>query len=295
MSILLNKNSKVIVQGATGGMGSTHTKLMLAYGTKIVAGVTPGKAGTEVHGVPVYNTVAEAVSKTGADVSVVFVPPYLAKDAAYEAIEAKIRLLIIITEGIPPHDEVKIQDRARAAGVLVIGPNCPGVVTPGESLVGIHPGAIYKQGRIGMVSRSGTLTYEVALSLSNAGLGQSTCVGIGGDPVPGLGFADVLKMFQADPDTDAICLMGEIGGIAEETAAELIESGVITKPVVAYIAGRTAPEGKRMGHAGAIISGDKGTAESKEKAFAKAGVPVAKLPSEMVELIKKVIKDKVAA
>jgi succinyl-CoA synthetase alpha subunit len=290
MSILLNKDSKIIVQGATGGMGSTHTKLMLNYGTKIVAGVTPGKAGTDIHGVPVYNTVAEAIDKTGADVSVIFVPPLLAKDAAFEAIDCKIRLLIIITEGIPPLDEVKIQERAKNAGVLVIGPNCPGVVTPGESLVGIHPGSIYKPGRVGMVSRSGTLTYEVALSLSNAGLGQSTCVGIGGDPVPGLGFVEVLKMFQEDPDTDIICLMGEIGGTAEENAAELIESGAITKPVVAYIAGRTAPEGKRMGHAGAIISGDKGTAESKEKAFAKAGVPVAKLPSEMVELVKAKMK-----
>ncbi len=286
MSILLNKNSKVVVQGATGGMGSTHTKLMLDYGTKVVAGVTPGKGGTDVHGVPIYDTVSEAVAKTSAEVSVIFVPALLCKDAAYEAIDAGIKLLIVITEGIPPLDEVKIQDRARERGVLVVGPNCPGVITPGECLVGIHPGSVYKPGRIGMVSRSGTLTYEVALSLTNAGLGQSTCVGIGGDPVPGLGFVEVLRMFQNDPDTDVICLMGEIGGTAEENAAELIASGEITKPVVAYIAGRTAPEGKRMGHAGAIISGDKGTAESKEKAFAKAGVPVAKLLSEMVDLVK---------
>lgn len=295
MSVLLNKNSKIVVQGATGGMGSTHTKLMLDYGTKVVAGVTPGKGGTDVHGVPVYNTVSEAVDKTGADVSVLFVPPLLAKDAAYEAIESGIKLLIVITEGIPPLDEVKIQDRARERGVTVVGPNCPGVITPGECLVGIHPGSIYKPGRVGMVSRSGTLTYEVALSLTNAGLGQSTCVGIGGDPVPGLGFVDVLKLFEADKDTDVICLMGEIGGTAEESAAELIASGAIKKPVVAYIAGRTAPEGKRMGHAGAIISGDKGTVESKEKAFAKAKVPVAKLPSEMVELVKKALGAKVAA
>jgi succinyl-CoA synthetase alpha subunit len=290
MSILLNKNSKVVVQGATGGMGSTHAKLMLDYGTKVVAGVTPGKAGSNVHGIPVYDTVFEAVEKTGADVSVIFVPALLAKDAAFEAIEAGIKLLIIITEGIPPLDEVKIQDRARERGVLVVGPNCPGVITPGESLVGIHPGSVYKPGRVGMVSRSGTLTYEVALSLSNAGLGQSTCVGIGGDPVPGLSFSDVLLLFEKDKDTDVICLMGEIGGTAEESAAELIGSGAITKPVVAYIAGRTAPEGKRMGHAGAIISGDKGTVESKEKAFNKAGVPVAKLPSEMVELVKSKLK-----
>ncbi len=294
MSILLNKDSKIIVQGATGGMGSTHTKLMLDYGTKVVAGVTPNKGGSEIHGVPIYNTVTEALEKTGANVSVIFVPPLLAKDAAYEAIAAKIPLLIIITEGIPPQDEVKIQAKAKEAGVLVVGPNCPGVITPGECLVGIHPGSVYKAGNIGMVSRSGTLTYEVALSLTNAGLGQSTCVGIGGDPVPGLGFVEVLKMFEADPATTAICLMGEIGGTAEENAAELIGSGEITKPVIAYIAGRTAPEGKRMGHAGAIISGDKGTGESKEKAFAAAGVPVAKIPSEMIDLIKIALKEKVA-
>ncbi|HEY9885646.1 MAG TPA: succinate--CoA ligase subunit alpha [Vampirovibrionales bacterium] len=290
MSILLNKDSKIVVQGITGGMGSTHAKLMIDYGTKVVAGVTPGKGGTEIHGTPVFNTVAEAVDKTGADVSVVFVPALLCKDAAYEAIEAGVRLLVIITEGIPPLDEVKIQERARERGVLVVGPNCPGVITPGESLVGIHPGSVYKAGRIGMVSRSGTLTYEVALSLTNAGLGQSTCVGIGGDPVPGMGFSEVLRMFEADPDTDVICLMGEIGGTAEENAAELIATGEITKPVVAYVAGRTAPEGKRMGHAGAIISGDKGTVASKEAAFAKANVPVAKLPSEMIELVKARLK-----
>ncbi|MDJ0625487.1 MAG: succinate--CoA ligase subunit alpha [Candidatus Caenarcaniphilales bacterium] len=295
MSVLLNKDSKIIVQGATGGMGSTHTQLMLNYGTKVVAGVTPGKGGAEVHGVPVYNTVVEAIDKTGADVSVLFVPPLLCKDAALEAIcSGGIRLLIIITEGIPPLDEVKIQEAAKQAGVLVVGPNCPGVITPGECLVGIHPGSVYKPGRIGMVSRSGTLTYEVALSLTNADLGQSTCVGIGGDPVPGLGFVETLKLFENDPETDLICLMGEIGGTAEESAAELIESGEITKPVIAYIAGRTAPEGKRMGHAGAIISGDKGTVESKEKAFTKAGVKVAKLPSEMVELVKQELS-KVAA
>ena len=293
MSILLDKNSKVIVQGITGGMGSTHAKLMLDYGTKVVGGVTPGKGGTEVHGIPVFDTVFGAVDKTGADVSVIFVPALLAKDAAFEAIESGIRLLIIITEGIPPLDEVKIQERARERGVLVVGPKCPGVITPGESLVGIHPGSVYKAGRVGMVSRSGTLTYEVALGLTNAGLGQSTCVGIGGDPVPGLGFVDVLRLFEADPNTDLICLMGEIGGIAEEKAAELIESGEIKKPVVAYIAGRTAPEGKRMGHAGAITEGDKGTVKSKEEAFAKAGVPVAKLPSEMIKLVAEKLSVKV--
>ncbi|MDX1917677.1 MAG: succinate--CoA ligase subunit alpha [Candidatus Caenarcaniphilales bacterium] len=286
MSVLVDKNSKVIVQGATGGMGSTHLKLMLDYGTKVVAGVTPGKGGQEIHGVPVYNTIAEAVALTGADIVVSFVPALLSKDAAYESIEAGIKLLVIITEGIPPLDEVKLQRKAREAGVIVVGPNCPGVITPGQCLVGIHPGSAYKPGKVGIISRSGTLTYEVALGLSNEGIGQSTSIGIGGDPVNGVGFSECLKLFQDDPDTDIICLIGEIGGTAEETAAELIESGAITKPVVAYIAGRTAPEGKRMGHAGAIISGDKGTAESKEKAFQKAGVPVAKLPAEMVAMVK---------
>lgn len=285
MSILIDKNTKVIVQGATGSMGATHTELMLKYGTQIVAGVTPGKGGMSVHGVPVYNTVFEAVDKTGATTSVIFVPPLLAKEAAFEAIDAGCEIIMVITEGIPPQDEVELQAKARQAGVIVVGPNCPGVITPGECLIGIHPGSVYKPGRVGIVSRSGTLTYEIALALTNKEIGQSTSVGIGGDPVPGLGFVEVLKMFQEDPNTDIICLLGEIGGTAEENAAELIASGAITKPVVAYIAGRTAPEGKRMGHAGAIISGNKGTGDSKEQAFNAAGVPVAKTPSEVVKYV----------
>lgn len=289
MSILVNKDTKVIVQGATGSMGATHTKLMLDYGTQVVAGVTPGKGGMEVHGKPVYNTVAEAVDKTGAETSVLFVPPLLCKEAVYEAIDAGCKLIIVITEGIPPQDEVLLQAKARQAGVTVCGPNCPGIITPDECLIGIHPGSVYKKGRVGIVSRSGTLTYEIALALTNEGIGQSTSVGIGGDPVPGMGFVEVLKEFQNDPETDMICLLGEIGGTAEENAAELIASGVITKPVIAYIAGRTAPEGKRMGHAGAIISGDKGTGESKEAAFKKAGVPVGMTPSEVVKHVKELL------
>lgn len=286
MSIYINEDTKVIVQGATGGMGKTHTELMLKYGTQVVAGVTPGRGGQTVCDIPVYNTVLEAREKTGADVSVLFIPPLLAKDGAFEAIDAGCKLVIIITEGIPPNDEVEIQARARRAGVEVCGPNCPGIITPGECLIGIHPGSVYKPGRVGIVSRSGTLTYEIALALTNENIGQSTSVGIGGDPVPGLSFTDVLLRFEEDKDTDIICLLGEIGGTAEENAAELIGSGKITKPVVAYIAGRTAPEGKRMGHAGAIISGNKGTGESKEAAFTKVNVPVAQTPSEVVKYVK---------
>ncbi len=286
MAILVNDKTKVLVQGATGSMGATHTKLMREYGTQVVAGVTPGKGGTDLDGLPVYDSVQEAVAKTGANASVIFVPPYFAKDAAFEAFEAGLKLVVIITEGIPPLDEIKIQDRARAHGVLVVGPNCPGVITPGQALLGIHPGSVYKPGNVGIVSRSGTLTYEIALGLTEAGIGQSTSVGIGGDPVPGLSFCEVLELFQEDPKTEIICLIGEIGGTAEEKAAELIASGKITKPVIAYIAGRTAPEGKRMGHAGAIIAGGKGTAQSKQEAFNQAKVPVAELPSEMIAMVK---------
>ena len=289
MSVLINKETKIIVQGITGNMGKTHTALMLKYGTKIVAGVTPGKGGQEVHGVKVYDTVQEAKDKTGATVSCIFVPGFFALDAAYEAFYAGMELVVIITEGIPPHDEVKIIRRASELKIKVIGPNCPGIITPGECLIGIHPGIIYKSGKVGMISRSGTLTYEIALALTNAGIGQSTCIGIGGDPVIGLGFKDCLKLFNDDPKTEAIVLMGEIGCTAEEEAAELIKKE-IKKPVVAYIAGRTAPPGKRMGHAGAIISGGKGTAESKVKAFKDANVEVADVPSQVVELVKKVLK-----
>lgn len=290
MSVLISKETNVIVQGITGSMGKTHTAHMLKYGTKIVAGVTPGKKGQDISGIRVYDTVSEAKEKTGATVSCIFVPAYYALDAAYEAFDAGMELVVIITEGIPPHDEVKIIRKAEELKIKVIGPNCPGIITPGECLIGIHPGIIYKPGKVGMISRSGTLTYEVALALTNAGIGQSTCIGIGGDPVIGLGFKECLKLFNEDKNTEAIVLMGEIGGTAEEEAAELIKKE-IKKPVVAYIAGRTAPPGKRMGHAGAIISGGKGTVESKVKAFNDANVQVADIPSQVVDLIKKVIKE----
>lgn len=289
MPVLINKETKVIVQGITGNMGKTHTSHMLSYGTKIVAGVTPGKGGEEVLGIKVYDTVDEAKEKTGAKTSCIFVPAYFALDAAYEAFDAGLELVVIITEGIPPNDEVKIIRRANEKGVKVIGPNCPGIITPGECLIGIHPGIIYTPGKVGMISRSGTLTYEIALALTNAKIGESTCIGIGGDPVIGLGFTECLKLFNEDKNTDVIVLIGEIGGSAEEDAAEFIKNE-IKKPVVAYIAGRTAPPGKRMGHAGAIISGGKGTADSKVKAFKDAGVQVAELPSQVVDLVKKVIK-----
>lgn len=294
MSVLVNKETKLIVQGITGGMGKTHTELMKKYGTQIVAGVTPGKKGQSIHGIKVYDTVKEAKDETGANASCIFVPPYLVLDAAYEAFDAGLDLVVIITEGIPPHDEEKIIRRATQLGVKVIGPNCPGIISPGECLIGIHPGIIYKPGKVGMVSRSGTLTYEVALALTNAGIGQSTCIGIGGDPVIGLGFIDCLKLFNDDKDTEAIVLMGEIGGTAEERAAEFIKKE-IKKPVVAYIAGRTAPPGKRMGHAGAIISGGKGTADSKVAAFKDANVKVADVPHQVVDLIKEVLKEPVKA
>ncbi|MCE2928506.1 MAG: succinate--CoA ligase subunit alpha [Candidatus Caenarcaniphilales bacterium] len=286
MSVLINKDTKVIVQGITGGMGKTHAALMQKYGTKIVGGVTPGKGGQEINGVPVFDSVTEAKQKTGANCSVIFVPPYLALDAALEAIDAEIPLISVITEGMVPQDAVKLHARAKAKGVLVNGPNCPGIITPGECLIGIHPGSIYMPGRIGLISRSGTLTYEIGLGLKQAGIGISTAVGIGGDPIIGIDQIKSLELFEADKDTDLIILVGEIGGTAEEDAAEYIKAK-IKKPVIGYIAGRTAPPGKRMGHAGAIISGNKGTAESKTKAFEAAGVQVAKTPSEIIELVKK--------
>ncbi len=285
MSVLINKNTKVIVQGITGAMGKTHTELMQKYGTKIVAGVTPGKGGQTVCGVPVFDTVLEAVQKTGANCSVIFVPPFLALDAALEAIDAGVPLISVITEGLPPQDAVKLHAAAQAKGTLVNGPNCPGIITPGECLIGIHPGSIYSAGRVGLISRSGTLTYEIGLGLKQAGIGISTAVGIGGDPIIGIDQIKSLELFEADKDTDLIILVGEIGGTAEETAAEYIK-GNIKKPVIGYIAGRTAPPGKRMGHAGAIISGNKGTAESKTKAFEDAGVKVAMTPSEIIGLVK---------
>lgn len=289
--ILVNKNTKIIVQGATGKMGAAHSKRMLAYGTQLVAGVTPGRGGEKIPGtqVPVFDTVKEAIDKTGATVSVIFVPPYLVLDAGCEAIDAGIGLLVVITEGIPPQDTAKLVAHARAKGVKMVGPNCPGVITPGETLLGILPGSIFKKGSVGMVSKSGTLTYEIALALSDANLGQSTCVGIGGDPVKGMEYPEVLTAFNNDADTEIIVMIGEIGGSAEEEAAEFIKEN-IKKPVVAYIAGQTAPPGKRMGHAGAIISGGKGTAESKMKALQAAGVQVALTPKEVAEKVAALMK-----
>jgi succinyl-CoA synthetase alpha subunit len=286
--ILVNKNTKVIVQGATGKMGSTHTKSMLAYGTQVVAGITPGRGGEKVPGtdVPVFDTVKEAIEKTGATVSVIFVPPYGVLDAGCEAVDAGVSLLVVITEGMPPQDTAKLVGAARAKGVKMVGPNCPGVITPGETLLGILPGSIFKKGSVGMVSRSGTLTYEIALALTEADHGQSTCVGIGGDPVKGMEYPEVLTMFNNDPETEIIVLIGEIGGNAEEQAAAFVKANV-KKPVVAYIAGQTAPPGKRMGHAGAIISGGQGTAESKMKAMKEAGIEVALTPREVAEKVAK--------
>jgi len=292
--ILVNKDTKVIVQGATGKMGSAHTKRMLAYGTKVVAGVTPGRGGEKVPGtdVPAFDTVREAMEKTGATVSVIFVPPYGVLDAGAEAIDAGISLLVVITEGIPPQDTAKLVSLARQKGVKMVGPNCPGVITPGETLLGILPGSIFKKGPVGMVSRSGTLTYEIALALTNADHGQSTCVGIGGDPVKGMEYSEVLTLFNNDPETEVIVLIGEIGGTAEEEAAAFAKKN-IKKPVVCYIAGQTAPPGKRMGHAGAIISGGKGTAQSKMKAMQDAGIEVALTPKEVAEKVAK-LRSKVA-
>jgi len=282
--ILVNKETKVIVQGATGKMGSAHTKRMLDYGTKIVGGVTPGKGGTQIHGIPVFDTVKEAVDATGATCSCIFVPPYLSLDAGCEALEAGIQLLVLITEGIPPQDTAKLVAQVKARDAKLIGPNCPGIITPGEALIGILPGSIFKQGPVGMVSKSGTLTYEIALALSDGGQGQSTCIGVGGDPIKGLDYPELLLDFEKDPHTEAIVLIGEIGGTAEEEAAEFIKEH-IKKPVVAFIAGQTAPPGKRMGHAGAIISGGKGTAQSKIEAFKKAGVEVANTPAEVASKV----------
>jgi len=291
VAILVNKDTKVLVQGITGREGEFHTKLMLEYGTKIVAGVTPGKGGQNVHGVPVFDSVHEAVDAVGQiDVSIVFVPAPFAADAILEALDAGIKGVVIITEGIPVQDMLKVARAFEIAGDdrWFIGPNCPGVITPGECKVGIMPAQVFSPGRIGVVSRSGTLTYEVVAELTRAGFGQSTCVGIGGDPIIGLNFVEILRRFNDDPQTDAVVLIGEIGGTDEEEAAAFIASEM-RKPVVAFVAGKTAPEGKRMGHAGAIIMGRMGTAQSKIEAFQKAGVPVADLPAQIPELLKQVL------
>jgi len=285
MSILIDKNTKVIVQGITGRDGAFHTKQMLAYGTKVVAGVTPGKAGEKVEGVLVFDSVKQAMDATGANTSVIYVPSKFALDAIYEAADAGVDLVVCISEGVPAMDMLKVYHYLKGTKTRLLGPNTPGLISPGLSKVGIMPGQIHLKGNVGVVSRSGTLTYEVVYHLTNNGIGQSTCLGIGGDPIVGTGFLDVLEMFEKDPQTKAVVLIGEIGGTDEEDAAAYIKKNM-TKPVVAFVAGRTAPPGKRMGHAGAIIAGGSGTAAEKIAAFNKAGIKVAESPAEVAILVK---------
>jgi succinyl-CoA synthetase alpha subunit len=291
MSILINKNTRVICQGITGKVGQFHTKGCKEYGTQMVGGVTPGKAGESVEGVPVFDTVADAVKQTGANATMIFVPPAFTADAILEAIDAGIKVVIAITEGVPVLDMVRVYDLLKRSNSTLIGPNCPGVITPEECKIGIMPGYIHKKGPVGVMSRSGTLTYEAVWQLTSLGLGQSTCVGLGGDPIVGTSFIDLLKLYEADPATEAIMMMGEIGGTAEEEAAAYVKEHV-TKPVAAFIAGRAAPPGKRMGHAGAIISGGKGTATEKVAALEAAGIVVAESPADMGTALQRAIANK---
>jgi len=291
MSILVNKDTRVICQGITGKAGAFHTKGCLDYGTRVVGGVTPGKGGQTVEGVPVFDTVTEAVEKTGANATMIFVPAPFTADAILEAIDADIQTIAAITEGVPVLDMVDVYDVVERNDVTLIGPNCPGVITADECKIGIMPGYIHKKGRVGVMSRSGTLTYEAVWQISNLGLGQTTCVGLGGDPIVGTSFIDLLKLFDEDPETEAIMMIGEIGGTAEEEAAAFVKEN-ITKPVAAFVAGRTAPPGKRMGHAGAIISGGKGTATEKIAALRDADIEVADSPADMGEAVQRAMAKK---
>lgn len=290
MAILIDKNTRIVVQGITGREGAFHTKLMLDYGSKVVAGVSPGKGGQQVHGVPVYDSIEEAVrNHPEVNTSIIFVPAQYAPDAVYEAIDGGLKVIVVITEGIPVHETLKFVNYAKSKGVHIVGPNCPGIITPGQCKVGILPVRAFTPGSIGIVSRSGTLTYEIAEALTKKGIGQSTVLGIGGDPITGLNFIEVVDMFEVDKDTNAIVVIGEIGGDMEERLAKHIENGEVKKPVVAYIAGRTAPPGKRMGHAGAIISMGAGSAESKINALKKIGVQVAETPKQVAEILVNIV------
>ena len=291
MTVLVDRNTRVVVQGITGHQGTVHTRQMKLFGTQVVAGVTPGKAGSEVEGVPVFDSVRDAVERTLANAACIFVPAPFAKDALIEAVDAGIRLATVVTEHIPFHDMLVMYHYAKAKGTRIIGPNCPGIASPGKSKVGIIPNVVFRPGRVGVISRSGTLTYEIVNGITEHGLGESTCIGLGGDPVVGTSFVDALPLFEADPETDLLVLVGEIGGTAEEDGAEYIRHH-FTKPVVAYIAGRSAPPGKRMGHAGAIITRGRGTAESKLAALEAAGAKVARFPYEIPDLVAAALSEK---